>query len=752
MIVTQPQTKTKVRSPRRWLLAWLLLIAVASPVVSSSVKVFEQQSQKAFLEGTFEGISVDPLGTLRLADRVERVVGLEEQPFVFQLRSHPEGFVLGTGNAGEVILVTREGTKRTLFKTEEPEVFAVLALDDGTVLAGSSPDGKVYRLAPGATEPEVLFDPEDTYIWSLERLENGDLVVATGPEGRLYKLSAESMTEQLPVERATVLYDSDDPHIRSLHVLPDGRSLLVGTAGNGLVLEIDASGTTRTLYDAAQPEIIAFAVGADGARYVAALATESSLVSLSAARSTSSNSNGQNNENGDDKEGEVSVTEGSAPSGSRPSGFTGARSIVVRLDAGGAVETLWRFEKETIYDLVFARDRLWVATGLDGKLFSWQADQMVLEKAVDEKQIIGLLADRTSGPEFATTNAGAIYRLVEGTEREGQYTSQVLDASRRARFGTLHWEGELPRGTKIEWQVRSGTSAKPDATWTDWSVATSADALDLAGLPRGRYAQWRATLHGSDGRTPRIERVELSYLEANQKPEITELTVLEPGQILVPANFNPSNQVYEPVSPNRDGIFTSVDGKRKGEAESKRTKKLWKKGYRTLSWTATDPNEDDLRYALHFRPEGDDPETASWLLMAEELEDPRYAFDATALPDGRYRFRVTASDRLGNEAGDALEAQHVSESVLVDNAVPTLGESTRDGNRLEVTVTDQASPIRTAEWSENAREWQKATVVDGLLDGRVERLQLELTADARFVLLRVTDAAHNVVTYSLAPN
>ncbi len=98
-----------------------------------------------------------------------------------------------------------------------------------------------------------------------------------------------------------------------------------------------------------------------------------------------------------------------------------------------------------------------------------------------------------------------------------------------------------------------------------------------------------------------MHAVEISYLQSNQPPQLDELAVLEPGQILVPSNFNPQNQVFEPAYPNREGIFTTL-----AETKDNRgLKPLWKRGFRTLRWTARDPNEDELTFAVDVRREDD---------------------------------------------------------------------------------------------------------------------------------------------------
>ncbi|MDH4066976.1 MAG: hypothetical protein OEW19_21455, partial [Acidobacteriota bacterium] len=117
---------------------------------ASRVRYFELNSQEDLLEGTLEGIALDPLGILSLADRAERVADLGE-PFLLSAATHPRGWVVGTGNDGKVLLIEPDGTVSTLFEAPEPEVFAVAVAADGAVLAGTSPDGKVYRIAAAGT-------------------------------------------------------------------------------------------------------------------------------------------------------------------------------------------------------------------------------------------------------------------------------------------------------------------------------------------------------------------------------------------------------------------------------------------------------------------------------------------------------------------------------------------------------------------------------------------------------------------------
>jgi hypothetical protein len=552
--------------------------------------------------------------------------------------------------------------------------------------------------------------------------------------------------------RGEVLYDSDDTHVRAIEPLP-GNDVLVGTAGEGLILRVGRDGQARTLYDAAEPEVVSLAAAADGTCYAAVIASEASLVdqagdqaAVAAPGAAAKPAGGQP---------QVSVTvepveqPPAAPGGRRAAAAAAAsRSEVLSISPSGVVESLWSFSEDTVYDLLWQDGRLWIATGLEGKLYRWADRQMVLEKDVDERQIVAVLAGGP-GPVFATTNAAGLFRTTAGTERTGTYTSAALDAGQVARFGTFSWRGETPSAGTVRFSFRCGVSAEPDRTWSSWSEPREGGEVALAGLPNGRYVQWRAELRAGDGASPSIFETELSYRQENLSPKIVTLAALDPGQIVVPANFNPASQVYEPAHPNREGIFTSLTPA--GDEEpggGSRTKTLWKLGYQTLRWTAADPNGDDLVYDLAFRTANG--ETGEWLEVAEDLAEDHYSFDALSLPDGVYRFRLRASDRPSNDPQRALVAEQVSDPVVIDHAPAALVkvEKERDG-ALRVTVRDAASPLREALYSVNAQEWQPVQAADGLLDGRTEVFLIPPGKAGDLGLLRVTDAAYNVVTFNL---
>jgi len=724
------------------LLGALHLIAIGAPAFASNVRIFRLQTQAEFLKGTLDGIGVDSLGTLRLADRAERLVEVGE-PFVLSAAEHPDGWVIGTGNAGKVLLIDRSGNVETIHTAVEPEIFAVWVDPDGTVYAGSSPNGKVYRIRD--KEASVFFDPEEIYIWDLARSAGGELLVATGTDGKLFSVTSEG--------EGDVIFDSEDTHIRALETRSDG-SILVGTAGEGLILELGPSGQPRTVYDAPYPEVVAFATDPNDNLYAALLASESSLVTLDrqpAKDSSSSENDGaeDRSENDIESTGQVSVTM-TDPSqvsavGTRPPGFKGSRSEIVKISPRGSIETLTTFQEETVYSLHWSRNRLWVGTGLDGKIFSLSDHRPVLEVDVDERQVVKILAD-DDGPAFATTNASALYRLSRDPVRAGRYTSPALDSGQIARFGTLRWHGSVPGDSHLSFSVRSGMSSSPDRTWTDWSAAQGGREISLGSLATGRYVQWRAFFEATRGQSPTLTEVTLSYAQENLPPIIVSFAALEPGQILVPANFNASQQVFESASPNRQGIFDTLVPTTPPK-DSQRLKTLWRQGYRTLQWKAEDPNDDALRFEILFRSEDSE---GDWMPVVEDLDESYYSFDSTSLPDGRYRFQLVAVDRSRGDDLELKRSEEISEPVVVDHSVPNVVAVDRRGASIEVQVEDSWNPIRMAEYSVDAAEWEPAPTKDGLLDGQRETLVLRIPESGRLMLLKVQDAAFNVITIDVS--
>ena len=148
-------------------------------------------------------------------------------------------------------------------------------------------------------------------------------------------------------------------------------------------------------------------------------------------------------------------------------------------------------------------------------------------------------------------------------------------------------------------------------------------------------------------------------------------------------------------------------------------------------------------------------EGGPWFPVRRDVEESFLSFDTTALADGRYRFRVTASDRLSQPEGEALTAVEESALAVVDNTPPVIKveakKAERDAVELRVLATDALSPVVRAEGSVNADRWRILPAEDGAADSPVERFifRVPKPAGPSVLAVRVLDAAGNVATLAV---
>ncbi len=87
-----------------------------------------------------------------------------------------------------------------------------------------------------------------------------------------------------------------------------------------------------------------------------------------------------------------------------------------------------------------------------------------------------------------------------------------------------------------------------------------------------------------------------------------------------------------------------------------------------ITWQADDPDGDRLLYSLYFRGEGE----KEWKLLRANIAENSLLLDGDVLADGRYYFRVIASDQPSNAANVARTDELVSSPVLIDNTPPVV--------------------------------------------------------------------------------
>src|SRR6185436_14853643 len=684
-------------------------------------------------KGEARGVSITDTGVVTLAPNANEIFNTE-QAYVWSSAVDSAGNVyLGTGHDGKLFRIGADGKGALLYKAAELDVTALAVGADGSLFAATSPDGKVYRVTADG-KADVYFDPADKYIWSLAILKDGSLAVGTGDNGKLYRVRTAGAKPE-----SSLLIDTNQTHVMSLAVTSQG-DLFAGTDPGGLVLRISPDGKAFAVHDASLREIHALAPAPDGSIYALALGDAASTTKAATATDAAT----------------VTATVTStvtaadeASASAQPttvrsrSDLSNARSAVLHILPDGGADVVWSSTTVTGFSILATKGGVLIGTSDKGRIYLTTddgRDTLLLQSS--EAQISSLVA---RGPDVfaASSNQGKLVRFGGVAVKEGSYESPVRDAKLVSAWGRIWWRGSGP----IEMQTRSGNSERPDTTWSDWSVAyTDANGSQI-GSPKARFIQWRAVLRIGNRTGPgeaKLEDVSLAYLPRNVAPEILAITVLAPGIAL-------QQQIQIQVDPNIEA--SGLDPSLFGMIVQAPPRRLFQRSARSLQWQTEDRNGDTLEYAVYYRALN---ETA-FRLLKDHIRETFYTVDGASLADGRYVFRVVASDALDNPAGYALSAERVSEAVDIDNSPPVVrsaGQLQFSADRVRGTfdVEDATGRIKRADVSIDGSPWREIFPDDGIADSSKERYSVDLSAAGageHTISLRAFDNSNNVGNISL---
>ncbi len=714
------------------IMAVLLLVSHLQAVVP---RKWELRSKDDFLKGKFSGTSLSSDGVLSIGPRLEKLE-LQAEEFYLSLAHGPDGsYFLGTGHGGKIYRLTRDKKAELYFQTAELDVTALVVDSKGVLYAGTSPNGKIYKIT-ASNKGEEFFNPQERYIWDLVLTEKGTLLVAVGESGGIYEVN--------PAGAGRQLFKARDNHILCL-VQTAGGDLLAGSGGRGQLYRISVSGRASVIFDSGYEEVRNVVLDREGNIYLSAGGAPSKPVSTvsPAAKETPTKA---------DTEVSVVVSAVAAaletdlqmpetPSRSKaPGPISGA---VFQVTADGLARKLWSSAEEIVNSLVYDADsqKLVLGTGNQGRLYSLdrQGGLELLAQSGSE-QVYGLFQFNKQ-TQVLGNNPCFLGLLQPGQNFSGDYLSPVLDARILSTWGRLGWEAELPQGASLQIQSRSGNTAEPDDTWSDWSPPYSRPDEKVLS-PAGRYLQLKISLKNPGGaKSPRVQKLLVFYLQANVAPVIDKLEVL------------PANQVFI-KPPEQDEVILGLDeasregARRKDETSLYLTpKKAERQGFRTITWEASDENEDRLAFNIYLKREGEN----SWRLVQEKMSDKVFSFDTRNYPDGTYWLKVEATDLPSNPPGTEKKAEKLSQALVIDNSLPVVRNflANRSGDSLEVSfmAEDSYSYIEEVKFLVRPGDWQVVFPVDGLCDSRSENFKFSLkvpTGSDNLLLIRVRDSFGNV--------
>jgi hypothetical protein len=741
------------------------LFCLVASTIAGGPMFWEISRQEDIVKGDAHGVSIADNGTITLAPEFDLVYDTKEA-YIWSSATDAAGNIfLGTGHDGRIFKVEPNGAGKLLYDAPDLDVTALTTDPQGNLYAGTSPDGKIYKITPSGQE-SVFYDPPDKYIWSLlfDSTHN-TLFAGTGDKGVIYKVD--------PTGKGSVLVDTNETNIVALALDKSGE-LLAGTDPSGLVLRIGPDGKLFALLDSPVQEIHSLATTPEGVIYALGVnpqpggAARGASVGVSSTTSLASDGT-VTISTGDDQE--SSSTQGQettaliAPTTTKGKA-EGAKSALFRINGDGSNDVVWRSNDALGFGLRSSADgKILVGTNNKGRIYQIAPDRtrsLLVQSPEDQTATIFSVGESV----YATSsNLGRLYRIGNEPVGEGTYTSPVRDTKFAGQWGVITWRG----AGNLQLQTRTGNTETPDATWSDWSAAYKNPSGDQITSPRARFIQWRATLESGNvektggPRTPasstsrgaasarnmgsatKLESVTVAYLPRNQAPDIASVQILPPGVAMQeqPIAIDPSISTSG-LDPQLFGVVSSIPPRR-----------FYQKGARSLTWQASDPNDDTLSYKVLYRSISDN----DWHLLESNLSQTWYTIDLNRVPDGTYLFKIVASDSPSNPTELALTDEQITEAIEIDNTPPTIKVNGPKvtGLTAEIVfdVSDSTSRIIKGEYSVDGGAWQLRFPVDGIADAANESYKIVVqfaAAGEHVIAFRAADSSSNVGTAKVTCN
>jgi hypothetical protein len=705
----------------------VFLLATAHMLLGVIPQQWELYKIEDYLAGKFDGISISHEGALSLSPKEDYLEGPTEDFYLSLLITSDGTKYLGTGHSGKIYKISTNGQFELFCQLPEMDIYCLVQERNGNLYAGTSPNGQIYKITSQGV-PAPFFNPTEKYIWGLMFAENGDLLAAVGESGGIYRINNQG--------EGIKILEAEQNHILCM-TRTQNEELIAGSGGRGVIYRVDPGKKATVLYESSFEEIKSIALDEQGNIYAAAggkvVEPKKNATSLLPATQST----------------EITVTAMPSSSSTRQSAISADKQpgAIYRIDPKGLAKKLWSSEEELVYSMLWdERDKKIIfGTGNKGRIYEIDADQkisLLLQK--ESEQVYYLLAQGTTFYALSN-NPPRLSRISPEQRFEGEYQSRVLDARTLSKWGRIEWDAELPTGAIILFLTRSGNSAEPDRTWSDWSPPYQNAQGEQMLSPKGRYLQFLVKFKAESSRlSPQLKKASLFYLHSNLPPSLTELDLLSP------------NEVYLKLPDQNDVVWgEKISFSDQALAQNKSPsfmapKKVEKKGYRTITWDALDENDDSLLYSIFIRRENE----TGWRVLEPEWAEKILAFNTYQFPDGIYFIKVEASDSPSNPKGTDLKTEKISRPLVIDNSLPVIRnfQVTRQSNRLSIsfTVEDTNSTIKEAKYLIRPNNWQAVFPEDGICDSKSETFQflVVLPQDAdNLIVVQVKDRHGNIGVY-----
>ncbi|MBI1752532.1 MAG: hypothetical protein HYR61_07990 [Acidobacteria bacterium] len=699
-----------MRSLRKGSMRWMTFLLSALLPVSAGVPALAEQPSATFsgfndwLGSETRGVRIGADGRLRLAPNLRRVGQLPEGVIWSVLPDGSGGAYLSAGTDGKLFHYTG-GQMKPMGQVKGGIVFAMARLGQDLIVAPTG-EGKLFRVSPaGDVKPFAEIDAR--IVWALA-VEGDAVLVAGGAEKGAVLVQAREGSSRRLAELA------DETAFTAL--TSDGQGgWYLGSHGRGLVLRYNRQGDRlETLMDTPFEEVRALAY-VDGQLFIGA---DNGL--------TPKFSTGQLER----REGYLQADTTAA-----------TRSAVIRLDKDRVPETLWQSSQSQVYALAAWKGQLLVGTGNRSRIFSLplgkgrDTDPFAVVQELGTAQATAFLP--TGGDLLVVgSNPAELHLLSEAQATEGTLESKILRGVPIADWGRAYLDAEVPTGTNVELQFRTGSTETPDATWSTWTPPLRSG--ERPALPPARFAQFRLRLSSTrGGATPTVETVSLYWAQRNLAPVWEGVDLMPPG-LVITRTAPPDDIGIERVPLETQKLIPAL-GYMGAE------KRSFRRGGQSFVFRVNDPNGDALQFVIRLVPEKGAP-----ILLEKSWKEKFFSFDTLPVPDGRYRLEVVASDAPSAPFNAALTSTWRTAPFTVDHTPPAIADLSAaaegDGVRVRFTARDETSVLKEAALSADGEHWLLIVPEDRVFDQKEERFDVQVPRDmvrGDRLLVKVVDLHNN---------
>jgi hypothetical protein len=644
---------------------------VPDTAFSAGTRIWELAGFRELENGELDGTVVSSKGEVGLGISA-RKLALEDIGLVWSAaRGKKDDIYIGTGYDGKIFRLQGDDV-RHIADTGQLIVTDIEVDGAGDLYVATLPDPIIWKIEnphqiqkgkPVKAEKWAAIESDGVkHVWTLSfGKDKKTLFAGTGPEAKVIAIGKDRKPE--------VYLDIEEEHVLTL-VRDLKGDLIAGTSPSALLLRITGPGRALALADFDATEVKQIVPN----RSALCVAVNTFTTPRSAPTKTSN----------------TASTTGSSKSTAKKSKTVQGDGELYEIEKDGRREKLWEGKKEHVVCIAVTKDgTLLAGLGVDGKIISIDSER-VFESVLDleERQVMSLLAADTL--DFVGTgDAGGAYSVGISRPAETIYLSPVLDTDVLSHWGRMTWLG---RG-KLKVQTRSGNTETPDNHWSDWSKPLSSG--DEITSPPARYLQ-------------------LSFSFAD-----------DPKALLISAKvaFKPQNLramilTFHPGSPFPKEKSSKSDSKISARYIDARPD-LDNEAELSLSWTVSNPDDDDLRYQLWYRTVGE----TLWrpiLRDDEVLKSTSFTWKTGSVPEGWYQIRLVADDSLVNDPKEVLSHEYISVPVLVDNNQPRVQKLTYKKGEVSGLAKDAFSFIAAVDVSVDGGPWFPASARDGVYDEREE--------------------------------